>query len=99
MIIYDHDTANQYCVCKSDKLLTEVYIEKEIGGYKFFQIRYEKGKVPHELSGRYTSIQAAQRDLERYLKGKPVSKTKQVREYADRREKERNAAKSESEGS
>jgi len=99
MIEYDHDTVNQHCVCQSDKLLTKVFIEKDTGGYIFFVIRYEKGQVPHELSGRYTSIPAAQRDLERYLRNKPVSKTKQVKEYADQREKERNAAKSKSEGS
>lgn len=99
MIEYDHDTANQHCVCKSDKLLTDVHIEKEVGGYRFFLIRYEKGKTPKELSGRYTTISAAQRDLERYLRSQPVSKLKRVRERADEREKERNAAKSKSEGS
>lgn len=99
MIEYDHDTANQSCVCKSDKLLTEIYIEKEVGGYKFFIFRVVKGKVPQALSGRYSSIKAAQRDLEHYLRAKPVSKHKQVKERADRREKERNAAKLKSEGS
>lgn len=99
MIEYEHDTANQFCVCKSDKLLTEVYIEKEVGGYRFFKIRYGKGSVPHALAGRYTSVKAAQRDLEHYLRKQPVSKTKVVRERADQREKERNAAKSKSKGS
>lgn len=99
MIEYEHDTANQYCVCKSDKLLSEIYIEKEIGGYRFFVIRYQAGSVPKELAGRYTTISAAQRDIERYLRNKPVSKNKRVKEYADQREKERNAAKSKSEGS
>lgn len=99
MIEYDHDTANQSCVCKSDKMLAEIYIEKEAGGYKFFVFRFEKGLVPTALSGRYSSIKAAQRDLENYLRTKPVSKRKQVKERADRREKERNAAKLESEGS
>lgn len=99
MIEYDHDTANQYCVCKSDKLLTDVFIEKEVGGYRFFLIRYEKGKTPRELSGRYTTISAAQRDLERYLRSQPVSKMKRVRDRADEREKQRNGSKSESESS
>ena len=99
MIEYDYNTANQNCVCKSEKLLTEVYIEKELGGYKFFKLRYGKGLVPQELSGRYTSVKAAQKALENYLKKKPVSKTKQVKERADQREKERNAAKSKSKGS
>jgi len=99
MIKYEHDTVNQYCVCLSDKLLSKVFIEKEIGGYSFFVIKYEKGSVPKELSGQYTSIPEAQCGLERYLRNRPVSKVKQVREYADKREKERNAAKSKSEGS
>jgi hypothetical protein len=99
MIEYDHDTANQHCVCKSDKLLTTVHIEKEVGGYRFFYIRYEKGQVPNQLSGRYTTISAAQRDLERYLRGQPVSKMKRVKERADEREKQRNGSKSESESS
>ena len=99
MIEYDHDTANQHCVCKSDKLLTTVHIEKELGGYKFFLIRYEKGQLPKELSGRYTTIAAAQRDLERYLRSQPVSKMKRVKDRADEREKQRNGSKSESESS
>jgi len=99
MIEYEHDTENQYCLCKSDKLLAEVYIEKEVGGYRFFTIRYQRGPVPKELSGRYTNIPAAQNALERYLRNKPVSITKRVREYADQREMERNAAKSKSKGS
>ena len=99
MIEYDHDTANQHCVCKSDKLLTDVLIEKEIGGFKFFKIRFEKGQTPSELSGRYTSVLNAQRHLERYLRGRPVSKRKLVKDRADEREKQRNASKSKSEGS
>ncbi len=99
MIEYDHDTENQRCVCKSDKMLTEVYIEKEEGPFRFFIFRFEKGQVPHKLAGRYSSIPAAQRDLEHYLRTKPVTKNKRVKERADRREKERNAAKLESKGS
>ncbi len=96
MIKYDHDTANQYCVCKSDKLLTDVIIEKEAGGYRFFTLRYTKGKTPQELSGRYSTISSAQSHLEKYLRKQPVSKIKRVREHADERKKQRNAAKSES---
>ena len=99
MLEYDHDTTNQSCVCRTDKMLSEIYIEKEVGGYRFFLFRFEKGTVPHVLSGRYTSIKDAQIALERYLRNKPVSKRKRVKERADKREKERNAAKTESEDS
>lgn len=99
MIEYEHDTVNQVCVCRTDKMLTEIYIEKCKGGNILFEFRFEKGNVPHDLSGKYTTVQTAQRALERYLSNKPVSKRKRVKEYGDKREKERNAAKLESEGS
>lgn len=99
MIEYEHGPDNQSCVCTTDKMLCKIYIEREIGQYSFFKIRFENGNEPQVLSGRYTTIQAAQRDLENYLRDKPVSKRKRVKEYGDKREKERNAAKSDSEGS
>lgn len=99
MIEYEHDTQNQSCVCTTDKMLCKIFIEKEDNGYSFFKIRFESGTLPTDLSGRYTSIKSAQKGLEDYLRYKPVSKRKRVKEYGDKREKERNAAKSDSEGS
>ena len=99
MIEYEHDTVNQVCVCRTDKMITEIYIEKCKGGNILFEFRFEKGNVPHDLSGKYTTVQTAQRALEKYLSNKPMSKHKRVKEYVDTIEKERNAAKLESEGS
>lgn len=99
MIEYELNTENRSCVCTSEKLKTKVFIEKSVGGNIFFHIRYEKGKVPEKLSGKYTSIREAQKALEHYLRTMPKSRTVLRDEYADQREKERNAAKSKSEGS
>jgi len=98
-VSFQHNTENQTCVCTSEKLLSKVFIEKELGGYRFYKLRYETGKLPKELSGRYSSIPSAQQALENYLRGRPVSKSKRVKEYGDMREKERNAAKLKSKGS
>lgn len=102
MVEFFHDTDNQRCECKTDKLTTTVHIEKELGGYRFFVIRFEKGNVPAELSGRYLSIFDAQKAVEKYLRNKKQSisaRRKSFGEDYEKRKKVRDAAKSEPEGS
>ena len=99
MIDIETDTVNQRCVIKSDKMVSEVYVQKEESGYSFFRVRFEKGSVPSELSGRYSSLQKGKEAVEHYLRNKVKTKTVQRNEYADQREKERNGSKSKSKGS
>jgi len=99
MIDIETDTVNQRCVIKSDKMVSEVYVQKEESGYSFFRVRFEKGSVPSELSGRYSSLQKGKEAVEHYLRNKVKTKTVQRNEYADQREMERNASKSKSESS
>ena len=99
MVEYELYRDKQMCVCTTDKLKTKVIIQKSKGGNIFFEFFFEKGNLPKELSGRYTSIRKAQQALEKYLRTKPKSKTVLRDERAELREKERNAAKSESKGS
>lgn len=99
MVEFIHDTSNQRCVCKTDKLTTDITIEKELGGYSFFIIKFEKGAVPRELSGRYTSIPKAQAGVEKYLRNKPQSVSARRKEFGDdyeKRKKARDASKSKS---
>ena len=99
MVEYQEYRDKQMCVCTTEKLKTKVIIQKAKGGNIFFEFFFEKGSLPKELSGRYTSIKKAQQALEKYLRKKPKSKTVLRDERAELREKERNAAKSESKGS
>ena len=99
MIDIETDTVNQHCTIKSDKMVSEIYVEKEVGGYIFFKVRFEKGIVPEELSGRYSSLQKGKEAVETYLRNRVKTKTVQRNEYADQREKERNGSKSKSESS
>lgn len=102
MIEFDHDTQNQRCVCKTDKLTTNIIIEKEVGGFRFFIIKFESGSVPQELSGRYTSILKAQSGVEKYLRNKPQSVSARRKEFGDdyeKRKKARDASKSKSKSS
>ena len=99
MIDIETDTVNQRCVIKSDKMVSEIYVQKEESGYSFFRVRFEKGSVPSELSGRYSSLNKGKEAVEYYLRNKVKTKTVQRNEYADQREKERNGSKSKSKGS
>ena len=99
MIEIDIDTVNQNCVIKSDKMVSEIYVSKEESGYSFFRVKFEKGSVPSELSGRYSSLQKGKEAVEHYLRNKVKTKTVQRNEYADQREKERNGSKHKSESS
>tara|TARA_R100001443_G_scaffold52668_2_gene64409 strand:+ start:2166 stop:2468 length:303 start_codon:yes stop_codon:yes gene_type:complete len=99
MIDIETDTVNQHCKIKSDKMVSEIYVEKEDSNYSFFKVRFEKGILPSELSGRYSSLQKGKEAVEHYLRDKVKTKTVQRNEYADQREMERNASKSKSESS
>ena len=99
MIDIETDTVNQRCVIKSDKMVSEIYVQKEESGYSFFRVRFEKGSVPSELSGRYSSLDKGKEAVEYYLRNKVKTKTVQRNEYADQREKERNGSKHKSESS
>jgi len=99
MIDIETDTVNQHCVIKSDKMMSEIYVEKENSGYIFFIIKFEKGKVPQELSGRYSSLEKGKQAVESYLRDKVKTKSLQRTEYAAKREIERNGSKYRSESS
>ncbi len=99
MVNFDHNTAEQTCVCTSDKLACAMYINKELGGYRFFVISMEKGNTPKELSGKYSSMTEAKKAVEKYLRNKPKSSTVRRNENAELRRKKKHGAKSDAEGS
>lgn len=102
MVEFELDTENQRCVCKSPKNISSIIIEKERGGFVFFVVRMEKGTLPKELSGRYSSMSKAQYAVSKYVKNKPQSVDARRKEYGDnyeKRKKAKDAAKSKSESS
>lgn len=102
MVEFIHDTENQRCECKTDKLIGSIHIVKERGGFRFFVIQVESGSVPKELSGRYSSIQKAQAGVKKYLANKPQTPHARRKEFGDnyeKRKKAKDGAKLKSEGS
>tara|TARA_R100001460_G_scaffold4206_2_gene12131 strand:+ start:8065 stop:8397 length:333 start_codon:yes stop_codon:yes gene_type:complete len=101
MVEFIEDTVNQRCVCKTDKLVTDIIIQKSNDGFIFFEIKFEKGNLPEDLKGKYSSIPAAKKAVENYLKTKNMSRSARRNYFTEAREqrKKKDAAKNKSEGS
>jgi hypothetical protein len=101
MVHFEEDTANQRCVCTSDKFVSEIVIEKSIGGYRFFEIKFAKGVLPSELSGKYSSMKMAKVAVESYVRKKKLTKAARTAYFNKAREerKKQDAAKNNSKGS
>ncbi len=67
MVELKENTAKQTCVWKTDKLATDIHIRKSNDGFIFFEFHFEKGLVPKELSGKYSSIPKAKQAITQYL--------------------------------
>lgn len=94
----DHNTENQTCVLKSDKMNSEILIQKKPNDHHFFEIKFTSGSVPDELSGRYSSIPAGIKAVEQYLNNKrPTAAVRRDKVTEER--KKRNGSKNRTEGS
>lgn len=99
MVEFIEDTANQHCVCKSDKFVNDLIIEKAKDGYIFFKIRFAKGETPAQLSGNYTSLKAAKKAVERFVRNAKESKAARTAYFKEKREerKKQNGSKDQAE--
>lgn len=95
MVEFIEDTANQHCVCKSDKFVNDLIIEKAKDGYIFFKIRFAKGVTPAELSGNYTSLKSAKKAVEKFVRNAKESKAARTAYFNEKREerKKQNGSK------
>ena len=101
MVEFIEDTVNQRCVCKSDKLVSDIIIQKSQDGFIFFEVKFEKGLIPTELSGKYSRIRSAKKAVESYLLNKKESKAARRENFAKEREerKKRDASENNTKGS
>jgi len=97
-INYDSKTLRATC---PEKLTTPIHVRKSLDGFIFFEVHVEKGKVPGDLSGKYTSLDSAKKAIQVYLNGITPSKTVRReafgKDYEER--KKRNATESNTKGS
>jgi|TARA_R110000868_G_scaffold398920_1_gene672370 hypothetical protein len=101
MVEFIEDTLNQRCVCKTDKLNTDIIIQKANDGFIFFEIKFENGLLPEDFRGKYSGIPSAKKAVENYLKDKKESKTVRRDNFTKAREerKKQDGAEIKSKGS
>jgi predicted aldo/keto reductase-like oxidoreductase len=98
-ISYEKKTSIVTCPSKTKAVFT---VSPAPGGYIFYQITANVGAVADELSGKFTSIDNANKAIAAYLAGMKQSVGARRDEIHTRLEKQKvqkNAAKNDSEGS
>ena len=96
------DPATQTCVCKSEKMVSPLTIRKSLGGYIFFEVTTEKGSLPEELKGKYSSMAKAKVAVDKYFRTKKetvAARRENFHQEREERKKVKDAAKSKSEDS
>lgn len=87
MVEFEEDTVNQICLCKSKKNVKPIVIRKSLDSSAFFEIVMEGRGLPKQLKGRYSSINAAKKAVEEYIRKKPVQTSVRRKEFRDNYEK------------
>lgn len=86
------DTVNQRCVVKSDKMVSDIIIQKDQSGFIFFEVLVSRGIIPQELAGKYTSLPKAKEAVANYLNSMKQTVAARRESFAKERE-ERKALK------
>lgn len=73
----------------SEKFKQTIHVQPTNDGFVFYEVKFEKGKVPEALSGKFTTLKQA---IKAVLKYEQTMKTTPTVER-DKRAEKRNAAK------
>jgi len=85
MVEFEENYREQTCACTLDRQSSKLLIEKEPGGHIFFRVKTEKGILPQQLSGRYTSMAKAKEAIELFdLSTKQTSSARRTMLRAER---------------
>jgi hypothetical protein len=102
LVEFEEYPDKQICICRCpEKMLTALTIQKDRSGFIFFEIVTDKGPVPAELSGSYSSIPKAKEAVQQYLRNKKETIGARRENFAKEREERKalkDAPKSDSEG-
>lgn len=97
MVEFEENPMEQTCVCRCpSKMLSPLTIRKDRSGYIFFEVVVEKGSVPRELSGKYSSMLKAKEAVSHYFRNMDETAAVRRENFAKEREERKasqNAAK------
>jgi hypothetical protein len=76
----------QLCYITSEKMTTKITIKKSSDGFIFFDVKFDKGPVPYELSGKYSSMPKAKEAVLSYLNNRKETESARRENFAKERE-------------
>ena len=94
------DPSNLTCICKSDKSVVPLTIQKSRDGFIFFEVVMSVGSLPEELKGRFSNMPSAKEAVAQYFRTKketPTARRENFGKEYEARKKVKDAAKSNSE--
>jgi len=87
MVEFEEYPDKKYCICRSPKMKTEIYIKKDNSGFIFYEISLEKGVLPADLSGKYSSMKKAKAAVTAFLNNRKETFAAKSEFLAQEREK------------
>jgi len=76
----------QLCYITTDKMASKVIIRKCNDGFIFFEVAFERGPVPSELSGKYSSIPKAKEAVLHFIDNRKETESARRENFAKERE-------------
>lgn len=87
MVEFEEYPDKKYCICRSDKMKTNLTIRKDRSGFIFYEIVTEKGPIPEELSGKYSSMEKAKLAVTQFISNRKETQAAKSEFLAQEREK------------
>lgn len=100
MVETEFDYTKHLAVIKApEKTKNTFKVVKQPGGFIFYEVEVDNGRVPQVLSGRYSSLEAGVDAVSKYIQNSPKSSGVKRQYFKDAREKKaKDVSKSESKG-
>lgn len=76
----------KWAILKTNKSMLEYKIVKDISGFIFFEFKVDKGTLPQELKGKYTSLDKAIEAFKAYERGMKQTQPAKRQEIAEEKE-------------
>lgn len=87
MVEFEEYPEKKYCICRSDKMKAALIIKKDSSGFIFYEISAEQGRIPEELSGKYSSMEKAKEAVTLFLNNRKETHAARSDFLAQEREK------------
>jgi hypothetical protein len=86
MLTIEEFPDKQLCHITSEKMSAKITIKKASDGFIFFDVKFDRGAVPNELSGKYSSMAKAKEAVLSFLNNRKETESARRENFAKERE-------------